>query len=443
MQMENLKKTSLAVGIDIGTTTICASVYDMESKTELEAISEAHNSYVSSGVFCEEDVSLIINKAQKILYGILDKHSGVISIGITGQMHGIAYVNENGEAVSNLITWQDGRADEILENGKTACEEIFALTNEKISSGYGVATHYYNLKKGLVPKGSVRFVSIMELFAMKICGIKDVPTHASVGASFGLFDLEKGEFMQGKLSRLGIDTSFLPRVTSKSAIIGKCQGIDVSVPIGDNQASFLGSVGLDDTCALVNFGTGSQISSVGDYCKVDKALELRPFVEGKYLVCGSALCGGYAYSMLESFFRGYAERLGVNTSQYKIINALAKEAYESGKEGLSVDTAFLGKRSDPFVRGSIQMIDSKNFTPEELTLGVLKGMVNELYSLYALFPDKKENIIASGGAVRKNEILKKLICDIFGTNLRVSDLSEEAALGAAIFSLISVGKIKY
>ena len=69
--------------------------------------------------------------------------------------------------------------------------------------------------------------------------------------------------------------------------------------------------------------------------------------------------------------------------------------------------------------------------------------VNELYSLYALFPNKKENIIASGGAVRKNEILKKLICDIFGTNLRVSDLSEEAALGAAIFSLISTGKIKY
>ena len=443
MKIENLKNPSLAVGIDIGTTTICASVYDMESKTELESISEAHDFYVSRGVFCEEDVSLILKKAEKILYEILSKYQGVISIGITGQMHGIVYVNEKGDAVSNLITWQDTRGDALLASGKTACEEIFELSGEKASTGYGVATHYYNLKNGLVPKDAVRFVSIMDLFAMKICGLEKAPTHASIGASFGLFDLEKGEFMQGKLSKLGIDTSFLPRVTSKSAIIGKCQGIDVSVPIGDNQASFLGSVGLKNNCALVNFGTGSQISAVSDFHSVNSALELRPYVEGKYLICGSSLCGGYAYSMLERFFSSYAEKLGVTTSQYSVMNSLAKEAYESGREGMDVNTAFLGKRSEPSVRGSIKNIGKENFTPAELVLGVLKGMVNELYELYGLFPEKRENIVASGGAVKKNEILKRLICDIFENEISVSASNEEAAVGAAIFSLISTGKIKY
>jgi ribulose kinase len=60
-------------------------------------------------------------------------------------------------------------------------------------------------------------------------------------------------------------------------------------------------------------------------------------------------------------------------------------------------------------------------------------MCDELCSLYGSFPEKGARIVASGGAVRKNEILKRLIEDTFGMSVLVSQIKEDAAMGAALF----------
>ena len=436
---------ALCIGIDIGTTTISAAVYDIDNKEQLEAYTLPHHSYIKTGTASEQSASVIMEKAKKLLYHILDTYENIVSIGITGQMHGIVYIDAQGMPVSSLINWQDKRADVELENGKTTCELIYDKTREKISTGYGIATHYYNVLHGLVPSEAVGACTIMDLFGMEICQNKKPITHASVGASLGCFDIKKGSFKLDKLSLLGIDGTFLPEVTKKSIIIGRCRGIPVSVPIGDNQASFLGSVAENEDTMLVNIGTGSQISYVSDdYLEVDEDLELRPFIEGKYLVCGSALCGGFAYSMLEEFFRNYTVSAGMQEkSQYGIMNMLAKEALEGGDEGLWVNAYFCGKRSDPDLRGSIEKIDRYGFTPSSLILGVLKGMCNELYELYEKVPNKKGRIVASGGAIKKTGILKQIIAQCFGASVSTSKVEEEAARGVALFSAMIANKIKY
>lgn len=434
----------LSVGIDIGTTTVSAVIYDIDGCEQVEAFCAPHNSYVYSDFRSEQDASLIIEKTEKLLYRILDSYKNVVSIGVSGQMHGILYIDKDGNSVSNLINWQDKRGDEILEDGRTACQRIFDITGVKTSTGYGISTHYYNQLKGEVPKSAASVVSIMDYFVMKICGLKRVVTHSSVGASLGLFDARKNEFMKNELELLGINMELLPEVTDKSVTVGKCRGIPVSVAIGDNQASFLGSVSENDDSVLINIGTGSQISSVSEYHEASGDVEIRPFIEGKYLICASALCGGYAYSMLEAFFRDYATRLGAqDTSQYKIINQLARESYEKGEKGLDVDASFFGKRSDPNVRGSIKMIDRQNFTPSNLVLGVLKGMCNELYALYSLFPEKKSKAIASGGAIQKNDILKCLIGDTFDMSVFTSKMKEETATGVSLFAAFATGNAEY
>ena len=237
----------------------------------------------------------------------------------------------------------------------------------------------------------------------------------------------------------------MPEVTEKSLVIGRYREIPVCVPIGDNQASFLGSVDKNEDTMLLNIGTGSQISYVSDkYLDVDKELELRPFVEGKYLVCGSALCGGFAYSMLEEFFRSYTISLGIQEkSQYSVMDKLATQAFENGESGLLVDAYFCGKRSNPNLRGSIKEIDRYGFTPSALVLGVLNGMCNELYELYESVPDKKTHIVASGGAVKRTEILKAIIAKRFNASVTTSKIEEEAATGASLFSALAIGKISY
>jgi sedoheptulokinase len=284
----------------------------------------------------------------------------------------------------------------------------------------------------------------MDLFAMRICGAKKIPTHASVAASFGLFDVEKGDFKRDKLAILGIDGTFLPQVTKASASVGTYRGVPVAVAIGDNQASVLGSVRDNRTDVLVNVGTGAQVSVVGDYRETSGDTEVRPFVEGKHLICGSALCGGFAYALTECFFRRYVAEAGLGDApQYETMNRLAREAYERGETGLDVETSFLGRRSDPSRRGSITEIGPENFTPDALILGVLNGMSAELHGLYTSFGEPRLEMIASGGGIKRNDLLRRLLADRFGMEILIPEMGEEAATGAALFAALAVGKIQY
>ena len=435
---------ALTVGIDIGTTTISATVIDLDSRRQLEVFSVPHSSYVECSVFSEQSVAVIIDKAEGVLELIWKSYKDIVSIGITGQMHGILYLNSDGEAVSELINWQDKRGDILTDGEKTVCRLIKEKTGENVATGYGIATHYYNLLNGLVPQNAVGFCSIMDYFAMRLCQMKTPVTHTSVAASFGLFDIKKSCFMLDKAAILGIDGAFLPKVTASAEMLGEWRRIPVCVAIGDNQASFLGSVKNSRDSVLVNIGTGSQISAVGDTEELGEGIERRPFINGERLVCGSALCGGSAYALTEKFFRSYASFAGMGDGlQYGSINALAERAYQSGERPLSVDTSFCGMRTDPMRRGSIVGIDMNNFTPSALILGVINGMCDELYGLYLSGRLKKSHIVASGGAVRKNSTLRRVLEDKFGMSVSVSIVKEEAATGAALLSAYAIGRIGY
>ena len=63
--------------------------------------------------------------------------------------------------------------------------------------------------------------------------------------------------------------------------------------------------------------------------------------------------------------------------------------------------------------------------------------------MYAIIGERKTNIVASGGGVRKNAVLKKLIADRFHASVSVNATGEEAATGVALFAAFIAGKIAY
>ena len=74
---------------------------------------------ISNGTFMEtareweriQDVNKIVEKTREVLEGLLHAYPEVSSIGLTGQMHGILYVDREGRCISPLYTWQDGRGN--------------------------------------------------------------------------------------------------------------------------------------------------------------------------------------------------------------------------------------------------------------------------------------------------------------------------------------------
>ena len=434
-----IDESNTVLGIDIGTTTISAVVINIDKNCVIESYTIANNSRVKTdGDLAQYDTEWILEKAKRVVDYLIKAYPSTKSIGVTGQMHGVLYVDKDGNSVSNLYNWQDGRGNRIAESGKTYCEEIKEKTGYNVFTGYGFSTLYYNEQNGLAPRDAYSFCTIMDYVAMKLSGVKLPVIHPTDAASFGLYDIKNNCFDKKAIEKLGLSYLTLPLVALNDENTGSLNGVPVGSAIGDNQASFFGSVKNNDNTMLLNFGTGSQISVVIDSLKdVDKSLEIRPYMFGKYLLCGSALCGGRAYSILEKVFHSYDESIIKNVPrQYEVMNNLALSAYEK-KEKLDVCTKFCGMRSQPDIRGSITGIGENNFTPHNLVLGVLDGMASELKEYFLLMNvDTVESVVASGNAVQKNKVLVNLLRDNFEMDVALTGNSEEASIGAALFTAL-------
>lgn len=424
-----------SLGIDIGTTTISLAVVTGSEILETRTLS--NDSFIHSGNSWEavQDVDRIIKILMPELDDLLEKYKEIAGIGITGQMHGIIYVNHAGKAVSPLYTWQDRRAECMGERGKSLLREWKNEYGIELASGYGMATHLYNMQYDLVPEEAASFCTVGDYIGMYLAGRKSPLVHTSNAASLGLFCVERGCFDLEKTEWMKIQTELLPEVTGEIAVLGDYKGIPVSTAIGDNQASFYGTVGEQADTLLLNMGTGGQISVISEAYYEVPGIETRPYVSGKYLLVGASLCGGKAYALLENFFRTYVKAAtGQDVPQYDVMERLAAACTEK-TEKLQVTTTFNGTRTDPAARGSIGNISEENFIPENLIYGTLEGMALELYEMYRKIYDTTgigaEKIIASGNGMRKNRILRSICKEMFKKEIELTECREEAACGAA------------
>lgn len=425
------------IGIDIGTTTISMVVMDAERRELLSAKTIPNGSSLETGKEWErlQSPRMIVKRTMTVLEEIIGNYPDFAAIGLTGQMHGILYLDEQGYIIDPLYTWQDQRASLPVFDGKSMTQVIEQECGLKVPAGYGLATHLYNQRMGLLPAEAKCLCTITDYLAMKLTGRKRPVLHASNAASLGFYDVTQSSFDRKAFRAMGGDVRFLPRVTNQVVTLGSFRGIPVTVAIGDNQASFWGAVGGEPGAVLVNMGTGGQISMLSNVYYEAPGIEARPFNEDNFLLSGSSLCGGNAYAILERFFRIYAAAAGAPKGpQYDVMGSLL--ASLEGESDLEVQTTFSGTRLDPNEKGHILGITDRNFTPAHLIRGVLEGMAQELYDMYQVIEAgtgcKAEHLIGSGNALRKNPILQEIFAKKFGCPLDMSAWQEEAACGAAI-----------
>ncbi len=426
------------LGIDIGTTTISLVVLCDGADIAVRTVKNDAFLPAEAPWARLQDPCRIRDIVLTQLTQLLALHPDIQGIGLTGQMHGIVYLDANGEPVSPLYTWQDGRGDLPLRDGETCVQALSRITGYPLATGYGLVTHYYNLQTGSVPKNAAVFSTIHDYIAMLLAGLHRPQTEAGDAASLGLFDLQNGCFDIAALRRAGIDPALLPAVTH-TPYLGRYAGrYPVYTAIGDNQASFLGATAGETEAMLINVGTGSQFSVYTPQVMQCEGLETRPFPGGGYLLVGASLCGGNAYALLERFFRACIEDMTGQRveSCYAAMDALL--CRENAPQALPVvSPLFQGTRQNPTLRGSIGGLSMDNFTPAALTRAMLEGMTAELYEMYRRYlaaGGKTAKMIGSGNGLRKNAHLQQCVREKFGQALLMSACREEAATGAALFA---------
>ena len=438
-------------GIDIGTTTISGVVLEKEENGQakiLEAKTVENGCFIETGNEWEriQYAKEIVERAVNLLDYFLEKYPHVERIGLTGQMHGIVYVDKEGNCVSPLYTWQDARGSICDGDQIPVTEEIRERCQIHAASGYGLVTHIYNIRHNLVPDSALSFCTIMDYFGMQLTGRKKAMVHASNGASFGFFNVQKNAFMTEELYKMGVEEQWLPQVCTGIEALGSYRERIVTTAIGDNQASFLGAAGNENNTLLVNMGTGGQISVLSDQYFTAEGIEARPFLHGTYLLAGASLCGGKAYALLEKFFRELVkEATGQEKPLYKTLEKLAGDGKASctGRENrqkLQIETTFDGTRVHPEQSGSITNLSADNFTPAAFVYGTLEGMSRELYQRYQTIQNgtgiQIKRMIGSGNGLRKNPVLCEIAEEMFGVKLVLAECEEEAATGAALSSML-------
>ena len=407
-----------AIGIDIGTTSVCGVLVDTDTGSVLNSVTKNSEAFIKTSNEWEkiQDTDKIITLATGILDCLIDDDVKVI--GVCGQMHGIVYTDKDGNAVSNLYTWQDKRG-ELPYKDTTYANYLGSF------SGYGNVTDFYNRQNGLVPDDAVSYCTIHDYLVMKLCGLKIPVIHPTNAASFGLYDIKSGKF--------DYDVKF--EMCDGYKIVGNYKGIPVSLAIGDNQASVFSTLANDEDI-LLNVGTGSQVSIVSDRVAEGEGIEARPYFDNKYLIVGAALCGGRAYSLLKDFYKNLVNMF-TDADDGKIYEVMNKLADSCDKLTLNVETLFAGTRLNPEKRASVTNLSEENFNPSQLTLGVLKGIADELNIMYNKMGEKKTGVVASGNGVRKNKTLVKVFEDTFGYTLKIPSHTEEAACGAVYYGMVA------
>ena len=460
----------IVLGVDLGTTKITCIAVETSSG-EILAIGTAAN---DANMTSPDDrakgrsewradsiLAASVNCLASVAEQLGERAGTVAALGVTGQQHGMVLVNATTrKAVSPLINWQDRRALERMPGSdstwlaaaRTAIgTEAWQRTGCWLHPGFMATTLFELNRRGELPSGALALF-IMDYFATEITGERPV-TEPSCAGSSGVFNVRTRNWDDESLTALGLPRTLFPEVrearqrvggltTEYARQTGLPAGLPVFAPIGDHQASFLGSVSDRRHSVLVNVGTGAQVAVYTKGFAFQSPIELRPCPCGGNLLSNVGLAGGWSYQLLEQFFQDVGRTVCQTQSTenfYERMNQLAK-AVPAGADGLVCVPQFSGTRLDPKVHGAISGLSPQNFTAGHLARAVLEGMGRSLaegfQSIFQVTGQHPTTLVAAGNGLRENPLLGVIVSAAFDLPLTFTRHREEAAFGAALVASV-------
>lgn len=188
---------------------------------------------------------------------------------ISVQMHGYLLMDSDGN-MSDYVSWRDTTGD------VSTVSADFQLRGTSKKPNLPFVKLYNRSFDGEV------FFTLGSYIAWVLTG-KNV-THKTDGCAAGFHDA-------ASLTPYCPPGLTLPTLTHTVVPLGKWSGVTVYTPVGDHQASYLGSGAAEDAY-LINIGTASQIACLEAGASDFAGCESRPYFKNERLVTVAGLMGG-------------------------------------------------------------------------------------------------------------------------------------------------------
>jgi sugar (pentulose or hexulose) kinase len=457
----------LALALDLGTTSIAAVAVDAAGQlaAHVQLPNDSAVTALPSG-HAEQNPLRI----REVACEVLSRLAATLPeppqcLGITGQMHGGLVVDANRTPMTNLITWQDRRANRqdpvasgtYLETLLTGCTEIaLHSTGCRFAAGFLPVTLYVLARQGQTfAAPPQRAACVADWIAAELT---DGPLSTDPGdaASWGIYDLERGDWSDSLLAACGLTRAIMPQVRESGSPLGglsremeKVTGLPAGLPVcnamGDNQAAVLGSVPAGSPAIQINVGTGGQINWPVDRFTRVEGMETRYLPQKRLMLVGPGLSGGDAYAWVNRTAAKWLSAFGIDRSSdeiYARMNELAATLPEAD-DGLVCEPLFRGTRWKPSARGEFHGVTFDNFSLGHVARAVLRGIAEGMYSFYeragSSWPDHLGRIIGSGNGLRKNPLLVRELSRRFERPVWFPAHTQEAAFGAALLAGAATG----
>jgi len=441
------------LGIDASTTATKALL--MRADGQVVGVASSEYSYETPHpMWTEQHPDLwwqatIVSIRQVLAEAQVDP-ADVKGVGLTGQMHGLVLLDDDGEVLRPAILWNDQRTgaecDEIRQRlDKSRLVQITgndALTGFTAPKILWVRYHepevFARVRQILLPKDYVRF---------KLTG--KYATDKAGAAGTLLFDLRKRQWSETVLEALEIDPAWLPPTFEGTAVTGhvtpqaaEVTGLRAGTPVvgggGDQAAAAVGTGAVVEGIVSLSLGTSGVVFASADRPIVEPEGRLHAFchaVPGKWHLMGVMLSAAGS-------LRWYRDALAPGVGFDALIEPSAD--VPPGSDGLLFLPYLTGERTphhDPLARGAFVGLTVRHTQPH-LTRAVLEGVAFGLRDSFELMKgvglaDITQVRITGGGA--KSALWRQVLSDVFQVELVTVNTTEGAAHGAALLAATGAG----
>jgi len=450
------------IGIDIGTSGTKTILIDESGQVKARATYE-YPLYTPHPLWSEQNPhdwwEATCATLRRVLHDSGVDAKEIKGIGLSGQMHGSVFLDENDAVIRPAILWNDQRTqaecDWIMQT--VGREKVIELISNPVLTGFTAGKiiwlrqheshHYAKVRKVLLPKDYVRF---------RLTG--EYATEVSDASGTALFNVRKRAWADELLDAIAIPREWMPKVYESPEITGRitaeaasATGLAEGTPVvgggGDQAAGAVGNGVVETGIVSSTVGTSGVVFAYSDAPVVDPQLRLHTFchaVPGKWHLMGVMLSAGGSLQWYRDTFcepeRAVAQALG--RDPYEIICAEAERA-PAGCEGLLFLPYLTGERTpypDPNARGVFFGI-TRRCHRAYMARAVLEGVAYGLRDSFEILREMQvpiRQVRASGGGARSS-LWRQIQTDIIGQDHVTINVDEGPALGVALLAGVGTG----
>ena len=431
------------IGIDLGTSSVKAILIDTNQKILATAHSTLNTHSPKDG-FSEQNpeewIEATFNCFQQINTKKPKEFSNLISIGISGHMHGATLIDKSGNIIRPCILWNDTRSYKEcyeFENQSFDVREISGniampgFTAPKINWIKNNESESFNkIFKILLPKDYLRYYLTGELYS-----------EMSDASGTLWLDIKKRKWSEKLLSCSFLDEQNMPKLVEgndPTGILKKTlknkfnfqNDVIVVGGAGDNAAAAMGMGIVNENQSFISLGTSgvfftptqefltNTIDAVHSFCHCLPNKWHLMSVMLSASNCLDWICSITGMSIvdcLRNVEKYFKENNQINNSVYFL-------PYLSGERT---------PHNDPYIRGSFHSLktttdatDMQYAVIEGISFGILDGF----NSIAKVNNDFDKIFVVGGGS--KSEFWLELLATLLNKNLSVCDQSEfSAAMG--------------